>query len=386
MNVQLTSGTSQVVPITIGEDKLVEGSQLVLSAIRPAWSKDKIKFKITYSQSIQVQVFTDGITNKLVGCFHSDYPDDVVLVRVYGQKTDMLIDRTSEIRNIQFLHKAGLAPRLWATFRNGLAYEYVPGDILSVDMCKDPAIFPLIATMMARIHRLDCGPDVPRVPSLWKKAKQFMAIMPIHFDNPEKQASITSNNKAEHLFPRRLENLVPCRDRLDQEYLLLQSHLSAEGSPVVFSHNDLLLANVIYNADRNTVTFIDYEYANYNYQAFDIGNHFAEFAGVTEVDYSRYPNPEFQRDWLRVYLETFNEPTVLNGPGYSSKVTNDDIDRLYVQVNKFSLASHFFWGIWGLIQAEHSAIDFDFLGYSAIRFKEYFDKKDRFLSLDITKL
>lgn len=27
------------------------------------------------------------------------------------------------------------------------------------------------------------------------------------------------------------------------------------------------------------VCFIDYEYAGYNYQAFDIGNHFNEFAG-----------------------------------------------------------------------------------------------------------
>jgi len=27
------------------------------------------------------------------------------------------------------------------------------------------------------------------------------------------------------------------------------------------------------------VRFIDYEYSSYNYQAFDIGNHFNEFAG-----------------------------------------------------------------------------------------------------------
>lgn len=32
------------------------------------------------------------------------------------------------------------------------------------------------------------------------------------------------------------------------------------------------------------VRFIDYEYAGYNYQAFDIGNHFNEFAG--RGDYS----------------------------------------------------------------------------------------------------
>jgi len=28
-----------------------------------------------------------------------------------------------------------------------------------------------------------------------------------------------------------------------------------------------------------SVKFIDYEYAGYNYQAYDIGNHFNEFAG-----------------------------------------------------------------------------------------------------------
>lgn len=30
------------------------------------------------------------------------------------------------------------------------------------------------------------------------------------------------------------------------------------------------------------VRFIDYEYSSYNYQAFDIGNHFNEFAGLSE--------------------------------------------------------------------------------------------------------
>lgn len=28
------------------------------------------------------------------------------------------------------------------------------------------------------------------------------------------------------------------------------------------------------------VKFIDYEYADFNYQAYDIGNHFNEFAGT----------------------------------------------------------------------------------------------------------
>lgn len=48
------------------------------------------------------QTFTDGITNKLVGCFYKEEGDveanDVVLVRIYGNKTDLLIDRKAELR------------------------------------------------------------------------------------------------------------------------------------------------------------------------------------------------------------------------------------------------------------------------------------------------
>lgn len=66
---------------------------------------------------------------------------------------------------------------------------------------------------------------------------------------------------------------------LKQNYQLLKAELEDLNSNVVFAHNDLLLGNVIYNEKEDTVTFIDFEYTAYNYQAFDIANHFAEFAG-----------------------------------------------------------------------------------------------------------
>lgn len=66
---------------------------------------------------------------------------------------------------------------------------------------------------------------------------------------------------------------------LRNDVLELKQALQYVESPIVFCHNDLLLANVIYSEEKHSVTFIDYEYANYNYQAFDIANHFAEFAG-----------------------------------------------------------------------------------------------------------
>jgi hypothetical protein len=41
---------------------------------------------------------------------------------------------------------------------------------------------------------------------------------------------------------------------------------------------------------------------------------------------------------------------------------SQDVENLYVKVNKFALAAHLFWGLWALVQARHSDIDFDFLG------------------------
>lgn len=47
------------------------------------------------------QLFTDGTTNKLVGCYTEDDPKDVVLVRVYGNKTELIVDRDNELKSFQ---------------------------------------------------------------------------------------------------------------------------------------------------------------------------------------------------------------------------------------------------------------------------------------------
>lgn len=53
-------------------------------------------------------MFTDGITNKLIGCFNTNFPEDVILVRVYGQNTDLLIDRKAETENIKVQNAAAI--------------------------------------------------------------------------------------------------------------------------------------------------------------------------------------------------------------------------------------------------------------------------------------
>lgn len=144
-------------------------------------------------------------------------------------------------------------------------------------------------------------------------------------------------------------------------------------SPVVFCHNDLLLKNIIYHeTPKEGVTFIDFEYADFNYQAFDIGNHFCEFAGVEDFKPELFPSKEFQLVWLKHYLRARHQ---LQNNSVSEDTLDAEAEVLYRQVKKFTLAAHLFWGIWALIQAEHSTIKFDFLNYAIVRLEEYFAKK-----------
>lgn len=111
-----------------------------------------------------------------------------MLIRIYGNKTDLLIDRKAETRNIQLLQRHGFAPTLYGVFRNGLAYEYVPGVTLTTETVGSPAVWPLVARHMAEMHRLAIrwGKSTPE-PMLWPKMQQFLQLVPERFSDEAKQ-------------------------------------------------------------------------------------------------------------------------------------------------------------------------------------------------------
>lgn len=54
---------------------------------------------------------------------------DSILMRAYGNNTDILIDRDREAAAHQMCAKHGLAPALLARFQNGLLYRFIPGEV-----------------------------------------------------------------------------------------------------------------------------------------------------------------------------------------------------------------------------------------------------------------
>uniref|UniRef100_T1IA39 ethanolamine kinase n=3 Tax=Rhodnius TaxID=13248 RepID=T1IA39_RHOPR len=341
--------TVQDIDLFLDEYSLEESARKIIGEIRPQWREKQLTFK----------VFTDGITNKLIGCWSAEDIADLILVRIYGKNTDLLIDRDEEKANFILLHKAGYAPQLYATFRNGLAYAYVPGETVTTRTVRDVSVYPLIAVTMARIHSIH--KDQPHNPILWDKIDKFLSLVPNQYSSTKTQETYKEN------FP---DGAVSLGDELQ----LLKNLLSEEKSPIVFCHNDLLLPNIIYKSGK--VSFIDYEYAGWNYQAFDIGNHFAEFAGVSEVDYSLYPDRDFQFTWIKIYLVEYNQCNNI-----TKEINESDINKFYSQINKFALVSHLFWASWALVQAQHSTIKFNFMRYAITRMQEYYKKKNIFLKL-----
>ena len=353
IHVPVGSAAIRKIPIFVDEQDVAGGSMELIKVLRPAWDSSHIKTKL----------FTDGTTNKLVSCSVEDSPDDVVLVRVYGNQTELIVDRDNELKSFQVLHENGCAPRLYCTFQNGICYEFMQGDTLRTQDVRDPSLFRMIAREMARTHVINAHGSIPK-PNLWIKMRKYFSLVATEFT--EQASNI------------RIQQEVPSKDVMEQEMVWMKEHLSTLGSPVVFCHNDLHCKNIIHNNKEGHVRFIDYEYSSYNYQAFDIGNHFNEFAGMAEMDYGLYPSREMQMDWLKMYLQAYNLSTK-----NTEDVSPQELETLYVQVNKFALASHFFWGFWALIQAKYSSINFDFLGFAVLRFNQYFKTKPAVMAMQI---
>ncbi|XP_030071391.1 ethanolamine kinase 1 [Microcaecilia unicolor] len=338
--------------VTVEEQECREGAIRLLQELRPHWNPE----------TITMQVFTDGITNKLIGCYVGDTMDDVVLVRIYGNKTELLVDRDEELKSFRVLQAHGCAPQLYCTFSNGFCYEFMQGAALDPEHVCDPTIFRLIARQLAKIHAIHAHNGWIPKSNLWFKMGKYFSLVPTEFEDQEVNS--------------RFLNEVPSFQVLQEEMAWMKEKFSNLGSPVVLCHNDLLCKNIIYNDKQGDVQFIDYEYSGYNYQAYDIGNHFNEFAGVSEVDYSLFPDRALQEQWLRSYLEAYKEYK-----GFDKDVSEKEVEVLYVQVNQFALASHFFWGLWALIQAKYSTIEFDFLGYAIVRLNQYFKMKPEVTAL-----
>lgn len=144
-------GHVRFIPLTYDSADSQRSALKLIHTLMPQWA----------SQDSQVEFvrFTDGITNTLLkainrlpGLSKADIDRDAILLRAYGNGTDVIIDREREAANHELLMKQNLAPELLARFANGMLYRYIPGGVCQPKDLSDPIISKAIARRLAEWH------------------------------------------------------------------------------------------------------------------------------------------------------------------------------------------------------------------------------------------
>jgi len=346
----------------------------VLTDLLPAW-------KSPTPNDLDVSVISGGISNALyrvaltrvtASPFEAVSPPEdgpaylqqVVVLRVYGNNTEKFVDREMEVETMRTLYRHGFGPAVLGVFANGRVESYLTGMVcLSPDDLGKEEMSTRIAETLGRFHSLSSHKSGGR-------SVEFPVARP---DEPgqrpgtpfEKTRSWLKTSKTladEGGYTKRQQEIWEGLDvdSILEELRQLEAKALKLKSPLAFTHNDLLSGNIMVDAD--TMTFIDFEYADWAPRGFDLGNHFCEYAGF-DCDYSKYPDEP--RGFVRAYLRVYEGATP----------SEAKVAQVVREANLFALAAHLYWGAWCMLQAAWSDIDFDYMKYAKLRVDEFYRRK-----------
>jgi len=380
---------------------VLEASLLATAAhfLGPSWAA-------ATPATAKVDMITGGITNALYRVAVAGASPAAVLVRVFGDKTEVLIDRVLDNFTFGYLGSLGVGPWCYGVFGNGRVEAWLPARSLSPPEMGQLAPVDFVAAIAratARFHDIPFPAD-DRQPILWRQlTKWYGMASAAGFDAAASPAAATKAAQYARLRMHAIgeelawmQTVLPSdanRHGADLPRPASTSRAAAAAvdfaASVVYAHNDLLSGNVLTpttgegsgsgEAAATTVRLIDYEYGAYNYRGFDIANHYCEHAGFDFDLDAWYPSREVQRHWVAAYLAATPTAAPLVADLHTDAAFAAEFWReVYRRVNAFALASHFWWGLWAVVQAQHSPIDFDFMAYSLLRMAAYGRHKAEF--------
>lgn len=251
---------------------------------------------------------TGGITNQN---FLMQDDSGQYVVRLGDDIIEHQVMRFNELAASIAAHKAGLSPKVVHNEPGILVIDFIPSKALSASDVRNPdylsRIVPLIKTCHTKI------PEFLRGPSLifWV----FQVVRDYAWTLRDGESQYVS------MLPKLLE---------------ASAMLEQVSGPydLVYSHNDLLSANILDDGKR--LWLIDWDYAGFNSPLFDLGG----LASNNEFD-------EAEEKWL---LENYFE-----------KPLQDELWQRYQAMKCASLLRE---TMWSMVSEIHSKLDFDFGSYT----------------------
>jgi thiamine kinase-like enzyme len=236
-------------------------------------------------------------------------------VRIPGQATELLaVDRRNERRNAEAAAETGVAPRVleYVEDLKVMVLEFVEGETMSAEKLRSKEMAGRMATSVRRLHsarRFLADFDMFRLTEFYLRVCEERDVrIPEGFRDRMPQVA-----EIERAFERRPMSQVPC-------------------------HNDLLAENYI--DDGRTLWIVDFEYSGNNDPCFELGDTAQECG--------------FDADLRASLCEA-----------YFGRAT----DALLARVDLHAVMADVGWTLWAAIQAQISAIDYDFWGWAIERWE-----------------
>jgi len=322
------------------------------------------------------------------------------LFRIYGKGIEKFYESTFEIQVFKVLGEYGVAPKMIAEVEGGRIEEWIDGTPLHVSEMTNPSVMCSIGAIMGRLHKLAKDnpkflPSRQRVPCLFHQLTSWCdnARRALYESTPSDEDRSVGDRRAS---PESSDGGSGCItpalfDEIDfealsaevdcVEALLTVGHSTDNvAHEVVFCHNDSQENNILRTG--NCLRLIDFEYSDFNYVGFDVGNFFTEATLSYTVDDppyyavepSDYPSLEARQMFASVYLSEYFEEAVLP--------SNPLVMPFLDSVERFAVVTHLLWGFWSLVRAQNAPTftAFDYVSYAKDRFRLYWETKRAVLS------
>lgn len=286
--------------ITVDSQNIAEDIYPVLSVIRPLWDKTHIRS----------EQFTKGYVNKMTCFYHQNDEEkqDAIVVRVHGNIPDMgIVSRDKEFLAQQASHAIGCFPSIYASFNNGMMYQYAPGRGLTYRDLTDPKIIRKLTHKLYQLHHVDLDKvelftrtgertSFDRTVSAFNRVKGFIDRIPECSKDSEKDVKFQE-------FRKELTTKF-----LNQEYDFVEEIIDSADLPISLSHGDFHMNNMVYNDTTGSIFFLDYEVTSMALEYRDMSRLFVQKPYLDRMGiFNASEQPAFTEEhrqmWLRGYLD-----------------------------------------------------------------------------------
>ncbi|KAJ2659396.1 hypothetical protein IWW48_003543 [Coemansia sp. RSA 1200] len=323
-----------------------------------------------------------------------------ILLRVYGAGSSNMLSRDEELYWVNQLSSLGLGIKVYVVFGNGRLEEFLESTTLTENDTCQPSISRLVAQNVCQLHSLvthhrpyghsagaaDGGKKVVPKPWLWAKVDEWMEQVQSKWSTVQQACKHNADCTA----------ILNNWSELKQAVEKYRAYLENSRSPIVFAHNDVQYSNILQLEGTGELVLVDFEYSGYNYRGYDIANHYMSWATVYDpvvkalvMDLALYPTAEQRYTFLREYVLTKAYLDANIGDSSASKYEQDggsgglrlvrineyrideEVEALDREVAFFEPAPYLHWGIWALLQACSSKIEYNYVNVAEARLAQF---------------